>query len=132
MQLELIQSRTASDRIKITFTKDELIEQVKKYQFLCWVIEEVVEEKTGMMVCLDSSEVVETIRQLIPNRFRKITLEAGGLDITIGEALLKKYHSRRGGPLDRNQIANTRINLIKAIRSNEITFDLAICLFDPY
>jgi hypothetical protein len=124
MQLEIIQSRTASDRIKITITKDELIEQVQKYHFICWSIEAAVKQKADMTVWVDSGEVIDTIRQLVPNRFRKVTLEPGGVYTTIGEALLKKYHSRRGGPLEKNQSANTRINLIKAIPSNEITFDL--------
>ncbi len=114
------------DRIKITFTKDELIERVKKCYFICTAIELVVEEQTGMMVDLDSSEVIHTIRQLVPNRFRKICLEHLGPETTLGEVLLMKYQSRRCGPLVMSQIINTRINLIQAIPSNEITFDLAI------
>ena len=126
MQLDIIQSPATQDRIKITFTKQELIEQVQKYHFICWSIELVVEEKTGMMVDLDSSEVIHTIRQLVPNRFRKICLEHLGPETTLGEVLLMKYQSRQCGPLVMSQIINTRINLIKAIPSNEITFDLAI------
>jgi len=126
MQLDIIQSPATQDRIKITFTKDKLIEQVKKCYFICTAIELVVEEKTGMMVVLDSSEVIHAIRQLVPNRFRKIDIDKLGVDCSLGEVLLMKYQSRQCGPLVMSQIINTRINLIKAIPSNEITFDLAI------
>jgi hypothetical protein len=127
MQLELIQSPTARDRIKITFTKEELIEQVQKHHFICWSIEAAVKQKADMTVWVDSGEVIYTIRQLIPNRFRKIELESGEWETTIEDALLKKYQSyREGSPTWSDKVTKTRINLIKAIPSDEITFDLAI------
>jgi hypothetical protein len=127
MQLDIIQSPATQDRIKITFTKDELIEQVQKHHFLCWSIEAAVKQKTDMTVWVDSGEVIDTIRQLIPNRFRKIKLERGERETTIEDVLLKKYQSyREGFPMWSDKVTKTRINLIQAIPSNEITFDLAI------
>lgn len=127
MQLDIIQSPATQDRIKITFTKQELIEQVQKYHFICWSIEAAVKQKADMTVWVDSGEVIDTIRQLIPNRFRKIKLERGERETTIEDALLKKYQSyREGTPTWSDKVTKTRINLIQAIPSDEITFDLAI------
>ncbi len=111
-------------RIKITFTKDELIQQIKEHCFLCWSIEEAVETNTGKVIRIESWEVIETIRKLVPHRFRKTNKNYYEDAETVECVLLNKYNLHRGTGQSRDKMIQNQINLIKAIPSNEITFDL--------